>query len=178
MCLVLIRLLSIKRWLTDSFLWHSLSPLTPWWMAIPIIISQAQTHSGACGNSWSLGEGKLVLPQFLPCITHRPTHLWRVAQRNAWLGPGLTSLISGLSGDGESLLLLASSVSPGVCVCVQMGKFSSVGKVFEHQCSFLAVGIEEFKHLSRWGTWVYSEIKNEQHSWSPYTKRNCQIQNI
>lgn len=86
-------------------------------MAIPIVTSQAQAHSGACGNSWLLGEGKLVLPQFLPCITYRPTHVWLKAQRNAQLGLGLNSLISGLSGDGESLTAAAGLICEPRCVC-------------------------------------------------------------
>lgn len=52
-----------------------------------------------------------------------------MAQRNAQLGLGLTSLINGLSGDGESLTAAAGLICEPKCVYAD-GQI--VGKVFEH----------------------------------------------
>lgn len=75
----------LNSWLTDNLLCDGLTPLTPWWMAIPIDPAKHRhLYSGACEKQlWGLlilewwETGTAVIPR----LYYTYAHLWLVARR-------------------------------------------------------------------------------------------------
>lgn len=184
-CLVLITSLYAERWLTDNWLPDGLTPLMPWWMAIPIANSQAQTFIQWC--LWETAEETLILGWWetgtvvIPPLRYTYAHFWLVAGiKPDWVLDSPVWLLVLQEMENLWSLMPAPYVNPVVCVQLCWGGAWSLVPCL---CSrdnrpqdYQGNGLQ--RHLSWWCACEDSESWNEQLSPFPCTIRNCQIKTV
>lgn len=151
--------------------------------------NQPSTDSHWC--LWKLlivGEGKLWYYHNFSLALHTGPHtsdLW-LREIPDWIQDSPVWLVVSQLMENLLLLLPVSFVNPGVCVCADR----QIQQLWEGVWTLVLCPsvllfpfcgnrrIQDCQAPELVDACVYSERKNTQHSWSPYTKRNCQIKNI